>query len=76
MSQPQIRIPPTPRQAAILAFLREFIAAKGYAPTQREIGDGCNIKHLNGVRNHLLAMQRRGLVHILPGAQRNVVPTE
>lgn len=29
--------------AAILDFIRAYQAVKGYAPTKREIGDGCGI---------------------------------
>lgn len=37
------------RQLAMLVFIQEFTAEKGYSPTIREIGDGCNIPSTSNV---------------------------
>ena len=52
----------TPRQQQVLAFIRDFIAAKGYPPTIREIGSHFGIKSPNGVVCHLTALKRKGYI--------------
>lgn len=53
---------PTPRQAAVLSFIRERHAADGYAPTVREIGRHFGIASPNGVVCHLKALEKKGLI--------------
>ncbi|MDA0840924.1 MAG: IS200/IS605 family transposase [Planctomycetota bacterium] len=59
----------TDRQLEILTFLAEFIDDKEYPPTLKEIGDNFGIKHPNGVRNHLLALEKKGFIE--KGAERS-----
>lgn len=50
----------TSRQQKVLDFICEFSAGKGYAPTLREIGEHMGISSTTGVRDHLLALARKG----------------
>jgi REP element-mobilizing transposase RayT len=52
----------TDRQMEILTFLAEFIEEKEYPPTLKEIGDNFGIKNPNGIRNHLLALEKKGFI--------------
>ncbi|MFC1539364.1 transcriptional repressor LexA [Candidatus Latescibacterota bacterium] len=52
----------TPRQQAILTFIKEFAMEKGYPPTIPEIQEEFNIKSPNGANNHLKALIRKGYI--------------
>lgn len=54
--------PLTPRQAEILAFIRDWIAQNGSAPTVRDIAREFEIKSTNGVNCHLQALQTKGAI--------------
>lgn len=53
---------PTARQIEVLAFIDEHTSASGYPPTLREIGARFGIRSTNGVNDHLLSLQRKGLI--------------
>jgi repressor LexA len=63
---------PTERQREILDFIREWTQRQKYPPTIREIGDGLGISSTNGVNDHLLALQKRGLVAWQPHCNRTL----
>lgn len=65
----------TERQAAILAYMREYQAANGAPPTLREIAEHFKIASTNGVADHLKAMAAKGAVRAFPGRARGYVPT-
>ncbi|NLY94050.1 MAG: transcriptional repressor LexA [Myxococcales bacterium] len=50
----------TDRQRAVLDFISESIARRGYPPTLREIGNHLGIRSTNGVNDHLRALERKG----------------
>lgn len=52
----------TERQREIYDFIEDRIAARGYGPTVREIGDRFEIKSPNGVMCHLKALEKKGLI--------------
>lgn len=54
--------PLTPRQSAILEFIRAHVAKHSYPPTIREIGTAFGIRSTNGVNDHLLALERKGYI--------------
>jgi repressor LexA len=64
----QLRLPP--RQAAVLEFLRTFVAEKGYAPTIRETAQAFGIASPNGVLVHFLALERKGYIRRDPQRSR------
>jgi len=52
----------TPRQRAILDFIRDRIESRGYGPTVREIGLQFEIRSPNGVMCHLKALEKKKLI--------------
>jgi repressor LexA len=52
----------TKRQEAILAFIRQSLRQRGYPPSLREIGKQFGIASTNGVRYHLGALEKAGLL--------------
>lgn len=50
----------TDRQRAVLDFISESIASRGFPPTLREIGNHLGIRSTNGVNDHLRALERKG----------------
>lgn len=57
-----------PRQRKVLAFVTLKIA-EGRPPTLQEIADHLGINSSTAVRDHLLALQKKGHVEILRGAR-------
>lgn len=53
----------TERQEAILTFIQEHIAGKGYSPTLREIGKNFNIASTFGVKRHIDALVKKGFLN-------------
>jgi len=52
----------TEKQAGILAFIKSEIQGRGYPPTIREIGEEFGIRSTNGVRQVLLALEKKGYI--------------
>ena len=50
------------RQRAILNFVKEFIKAKGYPPSVREIGQAVGLSSSASVHNHLKNLQEFGFL--------------
>jgi repressor LexA len=65
--------PLTERQARVLAFLRERLAADGRPPTIREIAARFRIASTNGVRRHLDALERKGYIERRAHSSRGIV---
>ncbi len=64
---------PTNRtRQSILRFIHDFIAAKGYAPTVRDILRGCNISSTAVVQHHLNVLEREGYIHRDPEVFRSI----
>ena len=51
----------TPRQRAIVDYIRDYVDVKGYAPTIQEIATWFGISKA-GAGKHLEALQRKGAV--------------
>ena len=65
----------SPRQAAILEFIRAFIDMRvvyGYAPTVREIQDGCQISSTSVVGHHLMQLDKAGYINRISGVSRGI----
>ncbi len=62
----------TPRQKQILEMIQEFIAASGMPPTRAEIAAALGFKSANAAEEHLRALQRKGVLDLLPGASRGI----
>jgi repressor LexA len=68
--------PLTARQRQILDFILEQIDRRGIPPTIREIGARFGISSPNGVRDHLLALQRKGYLKRRPEKSRSLEVSE
>jgi SOS-response transcriptional repressor LexA len=64
--------PPTPRQREILAYVHDVVTSLGRPPTLREIGEQFGITSTNAISDHLIALERRGLVVRYEGQARSV----
>jgi repressor LexA len=63
--------PPTDRQLEVHAVMFRFQTDYGLPPTVRELADLLGIASTNGVIDHLVALEKRGLVkHHRAGASR------
>jgi len=62
----------TPRQKQILEMIQEFIAETGMPPTRAEIARELGFKSANAAEEHLRALQRKGVLDLLPGASRGI----
>ena len=62
----------TPRQKQILEMIQEFIATSGMPPTRAEIAAELGFKSANAAEEHLRALQRKGVLDLLPGASRGI----
>lgn len=64
--------PLTARQAEILALIQEFMDAQGFPPTRAEIAERLGFRSANAAEEHLRALERKGILDILPGASRGI----
>jgi repressor LexA len=56
----------------ILNFIHDFVDAKGYAPTVRDILKGCSISSTAVVQHHLNILEREGHIHRDPEVFRSI----
>lgn len=64
----------TARQRAILEYMLEYREKHGAPPSMREIADHFDYASLNGVSDHLKALERKGYVRHYHGRSRGWVP--
>jgi repressor LexA len=62
----------TPRQKEILELIQDFIAEYGMPPTRAEIARELGFKSANAAEQHLRALQKKGVLELLPGASRGI----
>jgi len=62
----------TKRQSEVLDFIREAITEYGMPPTVAEITAAMGVSSTNGVRGHLQALARKGVIELIPGASRGI----
>ena len=62
----------TPRQAQILNMIQEFISDSGMPPTRAEIARELGFKSANAAEDHLRALQRKGVLDLIPGTSRGI----
>ena len=62
----------TPRQSEILHMIQEFIADSGMPPTRAEIARELGFASANAAEEHLRALQKKGVLELLPGASRGI----
>jgi len=64
--------PLTPRQQDALAVIRASIAARGYAPSRRELCAALGCASTNAVTDTLKALERKGAIEMTRGIQRGL----
>lgn len=62
----------TDTRRALLAYLRERIAADGLPPSQQEIAAHFGFRQNRSASYHLQALQAEGLIELLPGRARGI----
>lgn len=62
----------TPRQTQILEMIQQFIAETGMPPTRAEIASELGFKSANAAEEHLRALQKKGVLELVPGASRGI----
>ncbi|MAD91431.1 MAG: hypothetical protein CMQ54_01720 [Gammaproteobacteria bacterium] len=62
----------TPRQKQILELIQDFIFETGMPPTRAEIAKQLGFKSSNAAEEHLRALQRKGLLELIPGTSRGI----
>ncbi len=63
------------KRLQILKFIEEFMVARRYPPTVREICDGVDLSSTASVTSHLRVLESKGLVTMREGEPRTVVPS-
>ena len=62
----------TPRQRQILKMIQDSLVDNGMPPTRAEIAAAMGFKSPNAAEEHLRALQRKGVLDLLPGASRGI----
>src|SRR4030095_7929357 len=62
----------TPRQTQILQLIQARIIDNGMPPTRAEIARELGFKSANAAEEHLRALQRKGVIELIPGASRGI----
>ena len=62
----------TPRQKQILELIQDFINEFGMPPTRAEIARELGFKSANAAEEHLRALQKKGVLDLVPGASRGI----
>lgn len=62
----------TPRQSEILSFIQEFMDESGMPPTRAEIARALGFRSVNAAEEHLRALERKGVIELVPGASRGI----
>ena len=68
--------PLTIRQERLLKIIEESMAKRGYAPTLQEMARAMGISSLQGVKDHLIALERKGYLNRFPGRRRAITVTQ
>jgi len=64
--------PLTPRQEQLLRIIDDALAARGYAPTLQELAGALKIASVQGVKDHLAALERKGYIRRPAGKRRAI----
>lgn len=62
----------TPRQAEILALIRDTLDITGLPPTRVEIAKHFGFRSPNAAEGHLRALAKKGAIELLPGSSRGI----
>jgi repressor LexA len=62
----------TPEQARVLEYITGYHSENGRPPTIREIAGSLGYRSLNGVRQHLRLIERKGYLSLIPNTSRGI----
>jgi repressor LexA len=62
----------TPRQRQILQLVQRAIHETGMPPTRAEIAKILKFRSVNAAEDHLRALERKGVIELLPGMSRGI----
>lgn len=62
----------TPRQKQILKMIQDSLIESGMPPTRAEIAAEMGFKSPNAAEEHLRALQKKGVLDLIPGASRGI----
>ena len=62
----------TPRQAEILAWLKNFAERQHRPPTRAELAEHFGFRSPNAAEEHLRTLARKGAIELIPGAARGI----
>lgn len=62
----------TPRQAQVLALIRESLDSRGLPPTRAEIAAQFGFRSPKAAEDHLRALARKGAIELVPGTSRGI----
>lgn len=62
----------TARQQQILEIIKSEIANTGFPPTRAEIAKTLGFKSANAAEDHLRALQKKGIITIIPNTSRGI----
>src|SRR6185503_20282273 len=62
----------TPRQRQILQLVQRAIHETGMPPTRAEIAKALKFRSVNAAEDHLRALERKGVIELLPGVSRGI----
>jgi REP element-mobilizing transposase RayT len=64
--------PLTNQQYNVLQYIDKHLHAKGFPPTLQEIGLAIGLIHVNAVRGHVLALEKKGYITKAPDRARSI----
>ena len=62
----------SPRRKQILDFITNFTSERGYAPSVRDLADGCDSSSSSVIQYHLNILERDGYIHRDRGISRSI----
>jgi repressor LexA len=62
----------TPRQSEVLEFIQRFISETGMPPTRADMARELGFRSANAAEEHLRALERKGVIELLPGTSRGI----
>jgi len=62
----------TPRQKQILTLVQKVMNDSGMPPTRAEIAKTLKFRSVNAAEEHLRALERKGVIELLPGTSRGI----
>ena len=66
----------TPRQKEVLEFIYQSISSNGFPPTFEDFSDKFGFKSNQGIKDHLAALVKKGLIQKAEGSARSIIITQ